>query len=83
MTAFAVGTIEVLLREAALLDAGRLTGALTQVVDACTTHTASLVHLNLFHGGRRDGEEEGEEGKCPYLALSFFRDTVIRPHTSY
>ena len=57
MTALAVGRSEVLLREAALLDASRLTGALTQVVDACTTDLASLVHLNLLDERRRDGED--------------------------
>ena len=68
VTALAVGRVEVLLREAALFDAGRLTGALTQVVDACTTDLASLVHLNFFHGGRGDGEDALHTHAAGHLA---------------
>ena len=68
MTALAVGRAEVLLREAALLDAGRLTCALTQVVDASTTDLASLVHLNLLDERRRDGEDALHTHAAGHLA---------------
>lgn len=68
MTELAVGRVEVLLREAALLDAGRLARALAQVENACTTHTTAFVHLDFLNGRRRDGEDALHTNTAGHLA---------------